>query len=94
MGYSHLDPISRGHKTLSSLLEGFVDAMAHCRNALCLNNETIKFQRTLIPSDTQSNAKVDMCVLWWFCVVANRQKSVQFFFQEPPYFPSRRVVAE
>ena len=28
-------------------------------------------------------------------MVANRQKSVQFFFQEPPYFiSSRRVVAE
>ena len=45
-------------------LQGFVDAMLHCGNALCIKNETIKLHNCApIPSDTRSNVKVDVCVL-------------------------------
>ena len=41
-------------------LQRFVDAMLHCRNALCINTvKQLTYTCTLIPSDMQSNAMVD-----------------------------------
>ena len=55
----------------------------------------LNYTHALIPSDTRSNAKVDMCFLLVVLRGCQSTKSVQFFFQEPPYFfSSRRVVAE
>ena len=67
--------------------------MPLCGNALCINNETIKLHTH---SDSFRCAKQRkggrVRSFGGFCVVANQQKSVQFFFQEPPYFFPRVVL--
>ena len=58
-----------------------------CHAALreCIMYKQLNYTPTLIPSDSREAMQRWLCAFfWWFCMVANRQKSIQFFFQEPP----------
>ena len=68
-----------------SFFTGILLGVRSCRNTHLLNAQNNKITHAhLIPFDTRGNAKVDVYVLLVFYAVANRQKSVQSFFQEPP----------